>query len=89
MDCITSAQRYIRPLIHRTYNPRVVFQLLQVGRMHALVGRMRNFSRSYYIKFTKVVHPTYLSCVSDLLKLFLRPLKSVHPTYKSCESDLL
>ena len=80
MDCITSAQRYIRPLIHRTYNPRVVFQLLQVGRMHALVGRMRNFSRSYY--------KVYKSCASDLLKLCIRPTKVIPATFKICTSDL-
>jgi len=51
-DCITFAQRYIRPTILRTY-PHVVFQQLLVA-----VGPMNCMWNTHPIE-KKVVHPTY------------------------------
>ena len=59
---ITSAQRYIRPLIHRTY-PHVVFQQLQ-----AAVGLMCTVGRTHFIE-KKVVYPTYVGRLHSFLKL--------------------
>ena len=33
-------------------------------------------------------HLTYKKCISDLQKVYIRPMKIVNPTYKKCTSDL-